>query len=93
MRFVRNLYTFAANEARTLQSGLDTTRLALSKLRAHVMTLQAQALKATDHALHADNETKFVRDQFEVELYSRQSGYEMQKRTFLEKRRRDTKRI
>eukprot|EP00986_Skeletonema_menzelii_P007868 scaffold3131_cov187-Skeletonema_menzelii.AAC.3 len=73
---------FAANEARTLQSELDTTRLALSKLRAHAMTLQAQALKAADHALHADNETKFVREQFELELYSRQSEYDMQKRAF-----------
>ena len=73
---------FAAKEARTLQSQLDTTRLALSKLRSHAMTLQAQALKATDHALHADNETKFVREQFEVELCNRQSEYEMQKKSF-----------
>eukprot|EP00985_Skeletonema_marinoi_P027235 scaffold22030_cov66-Skeletonema_marinoi.AAC.1 len=73
---------FAAKEARTLQSQLDTTRLALSKLRSHAMTLQAQALKATDHALHADNESKFVREQFEVELCNRQSEYEMQKKSF-----------
>jgi hypothetical protein len=73
---------FAANETHTLQSQLDTTRLALSKLRSHAMTLQAQALKATDHALHADNETKFVREQFEVELGNRKVEYEMQKKSF-----------
>ena len=73
---------FAANEARTLQFQLDTTRLALSKLRSHAMTLQAEALKATDNALHADTETKFVREQFEVELCNRQSEYEMQTKSF-----------
>jgi len=73
---------FAANETRTLQSQLDTTRLALSKLRSHAMTLQAKALKATDHALLADDEAKFVREQFEVELFNRQSQYEMQKKSF-----------
>lgn len=73
---------FAANEARALQAQLDTTRLALSKLRSNAMSLQAQALKATDHALHAENETKFVREQYEVELCSRQSEYEMQKKSF-----------
>jgi hypothetical protein len=39
-------------------------------------------LKATDHALLADDEAKFVREQFEVELFNRQSQYEMQKKSF-----------
>lgn len=76
------ILSFAVNEARSLQSQLDATRLALSKLRSHAMTLQTKALKAADHAIYADNETKFVREQFEVELCNRQSEYEMQKKTF-----------
>ena len=62
------MLSFASNQERTLQSQTVATRLALSKLRSHEMTLRAQALKATVRALHADNETKFVREQFEVEL-------------------------
>ena len=76
------MLSFASNQARTLQSQAVATRLALSKLRSHAMTLQAQALKATDRALHADNETKFVREQFEVELCNRQIEYEMQRKSF-----------
>ena len=71
---------FAANETRTLQSQLDTTRLALSKLRSHAMSLQAQALKATDHALHVEDEIKYVREQCEVEISNLQSKYDTQKR-------------